>query len=136
MASITSSGEILPCNQMSGFFLKNAMSLGNEHRTPLRELLGGGDYVKYADMTVGELRAGSGKCAKCPHFDVCGGGCRALGLLYSGCRGLTGLECEDVTKCYFFENGWYQKVTHGLSEWTNHSDIAPRGRRVRPGAPR
>ena len=47
---------------------------------------------------------------------------RALGLLYSGCRGLTGLECEDVTKCYFFENGWYQKVTHALSEWTNLSD--------------
>ena len=123
MVAVTSDGEILPCNQMSGFFLKNGISLGNARRTPLKDLLGGGDYVSIANMTAGKLRHGDGKCGKCPYFRFCGGGCRALGLLYSGDDGPSGLAREDVTKCSFFENGWYQKVTQALSAWTNLSEI-------------
>ena len=108
---------------MSGFFLKNGISLGNARRTPLKDLLGGGDYVSIANMTASKLRHGDGKCGKCPYFRFCGGGCRALGLLYSGDDGPSGLAREDVTKCSFFENGWYQKVTQALSAWTNLSEI-------------
>ena len=42
MIAVTSDGEIMPCNQMSGYFLKNGISMGNVHQTPLRDLLGGG----------------------------------------------------------------------------------------------
>jgi len=123
MAAVTSDGEILPCNQMSGYFLKRGMSLGNVRKTPLRELLGEGDYTRIANMTADDLIGAGGKCSTCAHFSYCGGGCRALGQLFSGEAELAGIGREDVTKCYFFERGWYQKVTHALREWTNLSEI-------------
>ena len=54
--AVTSSGETVPCNQAPGAFLKRGMSLGNVRETPLRDLLSGGDYLKIAKMTVGDLR--------------------------------------------------------------------------------
>ena len=121
MVAVTSDGEIIPCNQMSGYFLKNGISMGNVHQTPLRDLLGGGTYVKAANMTVRDL--GNSECGTCRHLAYCGGGCRALGLLYSGRGELTGLTCEDVTKCRFFEDGWYQRIVQALPGWTNLSEI-------------
>lgn len=121
MVAVTSEGEVLPCNQMSGFFLKNGISMGNVHQTPLRDLLAGGAYVRAANMTVRDL--GDSKCGTCRHLGYCGGGCRALGLLYSGRRELAGLTCKDVTKCRFFEDGWYQRTVQALPGWTNLSEI-------------
>ncbi|MBQ9043706.1 MAG: radical SAM protein [Eggerthellaceae bacterium] len=124
MTAVTSEGEVMPCNQMSGYFLKHGISMGNVRRTPLRDLLRDGDYVKAANMTAGDLRSADGKCASCPYFRFCGGGCRALGQLYAGDEDHLSFAHEDVTKCRFFEGGWYQKVTHALSEWTNLSEVA------------
>ena len=121
MVAVTSEGEVMPCNQMSGFFLKNGISMGNMHQTPLRDLLAGGAYVRAANMTVRDL--GDSKCGTCRHLGYCGGGCRALGLLYSGRRELAGLTCKDVTKCRFFEDGWYQRTVQALPGWTNLSEI-------------
>lgn len=121
MIAVTSSGEIMPCNQMSGFFLKHSMSFGNVHQTPLKDLLNSREYLKVANMTAKDLRAAGGKCAECPYFHFCGGGCRALGYLFAD-QPKT-FAREDVTKCYFFENGWYQKITKALSPWTNQSEI-------------
>ena len=111
----------MPCNQMSGFFLKNGISMGNVHQTPLRDLLAGGTYVQAANMTMRDL--GNSECGTCRHLGYCGGGCRALGLLYSGRRELAGLTCKDVTKCRFFEDGWYQRTVQALPGWTNLSEI-------------
>ena len=121
MVAVTSDGEIVPCNQMSGYFLKNGINMGNVRQMPLRDLLGDGMYVKTANMTVRDL--GNSECGTCRHFDYCGGGCRALGLLYSGKREHTGLMCKDVTKCRFFEGGWYQRIIQALPGWTNLSEI-------------
>ena len=121
MVAVTSDGEIMPCNQMSGYFLKNGMSMGNVHQTPLGDLLGGGAYVKAANMTVRDL--GNSECGTCRHLSYCGGGCRALGLLYSGKEELAGLTCKDVTKCRFFEGGWYRRIVQALPGWTNLSEI-------------
>lgn len=76
--------------------------------------------MRAANMTVCELEGG--KCGTCQHFAYCGRGCRALGLLFSGREGLEGLTCEDVTKCHFFEGGWYQKIVQALPGWTNLSE--------------
>ena len=54
------------------------------------------------------------------------GGCRALGLLYSGKEELAGLMSKDVTKYCFFEGGWYQRIVQALPEWTNLSEIGAR----------
>ena len=121
MVAVTSEGEIMPCNQMSGYFLKNGISMGNVHQTPLGDLLAGGTYVQAANMTVDDL--GNSECGMCEHFSYCGGGCRALGLLHSGREELTGLTCKDVTKCRFFEGGWYQRIARALPGWTNLSEI-------------
>ena len=120
MTAVTSWGEVLPCMQMSGYFLKHGMSFGNVHDMPLRELLRAGPYVDIAAMTAGRLRGNAEKCGKCAHFEYCAGGCRALGSLYSGDRTFAH---EDITKCYFFENGWYEKITRALNGWTNLSEI-------------
>ena len=45
------------------------------------------------------------------------------GLLYSGKEELAGLTCKDVTKCRFFEDGWYHRVVQALPGWTNLSEI-------------
>ena len=124
MVAVASDGEIMPCNQMSGYFLKNGISLGNVRQTPLKGLLSCSDYVKTANMTVGELRSSNGTCGTCPYFRFCGGGCRALGQLYAGDEGSISFTLEDATKCYFFKNGWYQKVTQALAGWTNLSEIS------------
>ena len=121
MVAVTSDGEIMPCNQMSGYFLKNGISLGNVHQTPLRDLLADGAYVRAANMTVRDLS--NSECGMCEHFGYCGGGCRALGQLYSGREELTGLTCKDVTKCRFFKGGWYQRIVQALPGWTNLSEI-------------
>ncbi len=125
MTAITSDGEILPCNQMSGYFLRHGMSFGNVRHTPLAELLNNNEYLRISNMTAGDLSGSGGKCTSCPYFQVCGGGCRALGLLGAGDK--ADFSHEDVFKCYFFENGWYQKVTRALSGWKNLSEISISG---------
>ena len=111
----------MPCNQMSGYFLKNGMSMGNVRQTLLGDLLADGSYVRAANMTVRDL--GNSECGTCEHLGYCGGGCRALGLLYSGRGEIAGLVCKDVTKCRFFEGGWYQRIVRALPGWTNLSEI-------------
>ena len=54
------------------------------------------------------------KCANCKYYKACTGGCPALGLLYSKD---VNFYHEDITKCIFFENGWYDKVVETLNEY-------------------
>ena len=93
--------------------------------TSFQFLLADGPYVRAANMTVRDL--GNSECGTCRHLGYCGGGCRALGLLYSGKGEIAGLTCKDVTKCRFFEDGWYQKIVQALPGWTNLSDIGAWG---------
>jgi radical SAM protein with 4Fe4S-binding SPASM domain len=121
MIAVTSAGEVVPCNQGSGTFLKYGISFGNIHNTPLKEILKSGRFIDTAKMTVGDIRNSSSKCGKCPYFKFCGGGCMILRILLAGHgRDFTH---EDITKCHFFNNGWYQKVTQALSDWKNLSEI-------------
>ena len=129
MCAVTSAGEVITCEQASGFFMKHGISFGNIHNTPLKDILNGSPYIDMAKMTVGEFRKNSTKCGKCTYFKFCCGGCRALGMLFSKDASNSShlvknyLSHEDVTKCYFFENGWYQKVTQALSYWKNLSEV-------------
>ncbi len=72
-------------------------------------------YEKSVYMRYGE------KFGTCPYFEFCGGGCRALGVLLTGER--DSFLHEDLSKCMFFENGWYQRVVQALPGWTNLSEI-------------
>lgn len=117
MIAVTSSGEVVPCMQMSGYLTELNIHLGNLHDTPLSEIIRSGAYPEIICTTVGDVRERSEKCAACRYFPFCTGGCRALGLLYSGQR--KDFCGEDITKCMYFENGWYEKVTEAFSDWKN-----------------
>ena len=97
--AVTPEGDILPCNQMSGWFKKHGIRMGNVHETPLKELLSGGDYLDSVCYTVGELQKENPKCQTCPHWKLCLGGCRATGIIFGG-----GYKNYDPIKCVYFDS--------------------------------
>ena len=115
MIAVSSSGEVVPCLQMSGYFLEKGISLGNLFKTPLKELVKESDYLNLAMAPLLKQILENDKCANCKYYKACTGGCPALGLLYSSKD--VDFYHEDITKCIFFENGWYEKVVEGLSGW-------------------
>ena len=118
MIGVTSSGDIVPCLQMSGYFEEHGIHLGNLHKTPLKELLNESDYVKTVCTNLHKFAKANKKCAECRVFKYCNGGCPALGLLFTGDR-----NGSDLSKCIFYENGWYQKTKEAMGDWTNTSAI-------------
>ena len=118
MVGVTSSGDIVPCLQMSGYFEEHGIHLGNLHRTPLKELLTDSDYSKEVCKNLYKLAKANSKCAECKMFKYCNGGCPALGLLFTGDR-----NGSDLSKCVFYENGWYYKVREVMDGWRNSTQI-------------
>ena len=114
MIAVSSSGEAVPCLQMSGWFLERGISLGNVLKTPLKELVKESDYLNLAIAPLLKQILENDKCGNCKYYKACTGGCPALGLLYSKNGDY---YHEDITKCIFFENGWYDKVTAELADW-------------------
>ena len=114
MIAVSSSGEVVPCLQMSGYFIEKGISLGNLFKTPLKELVKDSEYLNLATAPVFKQIVENDKCANCKFYKACTGGCPALGLLYS--KDINFFH-EDITKCFFFENGWYERCVNELSEW-------------------
>ena len=77
MVSVIASGDIVPCNQMSGRLQQDGISMGNVHHTPLSQLLTEGDYLESVTYTVGKLRENNPICQECEYWKLCMGGCRA-----------------------------------------------------------
>ena len=114
MIAVSSSGEVVPCLQMSGYFIEKGISLGNLFKTPLKELVKESDYLNLAMAPLLKQILENDKCGNCKYYKACTGGCPALGLLYSKD---VNFYHEDITKCAFFENGWYERCTKELSNW-------------------
>lgn len=115
MIAVSSSGEVVPCLQMSGYFIDKGISLGNLFKTPLKELVKDSPYLNLAMAPLFKQIIENDKCANCKYYKACTGGCPALGLLYSKD---SNFYHEDITKCFFFENGWYEKMTDTLKDWS------------------
>ena len=96
---------------MSGYFLEKGISLGNLFKTPLKELVKDSEYVNLATAPLLKMILENDKCANCKYFKACNGGCPALGLLYSKD---VNYYHEDITKCAFFENDWYEKTIKAM----------------------
>lgn len=120
MIAVSSSGEVVPCLQMSGYFIEHKISLGNLFKTPLKELVKESDYLNLAMAPLFKQIVENDKCANCKYYKACNGGCPALGLLYSKD---VNFYHEDITKCIFFENGWYDKVNKELNEWRLEKEL-------------
>ena len=114
MIAVSSRGEVVPCLQMSGYFLEKGISLGNLLKTPLKELLKESPYLELAMAPLLKQILKNDKCGNCKYYKACTGGCPALGLLYSK---NVDFYHEDITKCIFFENGWYEKVKNTMHDW-------------------
>ena len=114
MIAVSSHGEVVPCLQMSGYFLEKGISLGNLFKTPLKELVKDSPYLNLAMAPLFKQIIENDKCGNCKYYKACTGGCPALGLLYSV---NSDFYHEDITKCIFFENGWYEKVIDTLKDW-------------------
>ena len=114
MIAVSSGGEVVPCLQMSGYFIEHGISLGNLFKTPLKELVRASDYLNLAMAPLFKQIVENDKCGNCKYYKACTGGCPALGLLYSKD---VDFYHEDITKCIFFENGWYEKAINALKEW-------------------
>ncbi len=114
MIAVSSSGEVVPCLQMSGYFIEKGISLGNLFKTPLKELVKESDYLNLAMAPLFKQIIENDKCGNCKYYKACTGGCPALGLLYSK---NSDYYHEDIMKCIFFENGWYDKINNILKEW-------------------
>lgn len=115
MIAISSSGEVVPCLQMSGWLIERGISLGNVHKTPLKELVKDSEYLNLATATLFKQIINNDKCSSCDYYKACTGGCPALGLLYS--KEHFNYYHEDITKCYFFENGYYEKTINTLKDY-------------------
>ena len=115
MIAVSSSGELVPCLQMSGWFIEREISLGNLLKTPLKQLVTESDYLNLAMAPLLKQIIENDKCGNCKYYKACTGGCPALGLLFSSEK--FNYYHEDITKCIFFENGWYEKSINTLSKW-------------------
>ncbi len=119
MVAVTSSGEVVPCMQMSGYYEGHGISLGNVRQDGLQKLLQSGPYVEECGCCAGTFRMECAECAACPYFKYCLGGCRALGLAATDDpRG------KDPSKCLFFKEGYYGSIVRTLVGWQNTDPIA------------
>ena len=106
---IGADGMVAPCMGMCdcGY----AEHFPNLFKTPLRDILHDSELVKLCTATVEDVRNNNPKCRECRFIDRCTGGCRNSVLMQG--NDYYGID-EDV--CYFFENGWEERLTKAAEE--------------------
>lgn len=114
MIAVAANGQIYPCHQMSSYYEGHGCNLGNVKNGSLQKALQGGEYLSEICTTVKELKEHNAVCSACKFFKYCGGGCRMIGLLLTGDK-----MGQDMSKCLFYEQGYYQKVIDTMGDWKN-----------------
>lgn len=106
---IGAEGMVAPCMGMGdcGF----AERFPNLFETPLREILREGEFIDLTGATVKDIRDHNPKCRECAYVDRCTGGCRNSVLMQGD--DYFGID-KDV--CYFFENGWEERLTRAAEK--------------------
>jgi len=125
MIAIGANGNIYPCLQVSGVFDDTGETLGNIFDTPLKEMLQTeSKYMKYICTSVEEKATINGKCIKCKYLKYCGTGCPAMSLTKTYAEnGTFCYTAPDTWKCYFLENGYYEKVQESMKGYQCTSPI-------------
>ena len=101
---IGADGMVAPCMGMCDHF-------PNLFKTPLRDILRDSELVKICYTTVEDVRNHNPKCRECRFIDRCTGGCRNSVLMQG--NDYFGIDKEV---CYFFENGWEERLTQAAEE--------------------
>jgi len=106
---IGAEGMVAPCIGMCD--CNFADQFPNLFETPLKEILRDSEFVTLCAATVKDVRDHNPKCRTCPYLNRCTGGCRNSVLMqgddYYGI---------DENLCYFFENGWEDRLTSAIEE--------------------
>lgn len=106
---IGADGMVAPCMGMCdcGF----AENFPNLFEKPLREILRDSEFTTLTSATIKDIRDHNLKCRDCTFVDRCTGGCRNSVLIqdddYYGI---------DADLCYFYENGWEDRLTKAAEE--------------------
>lgn len=129
--AVSYTGEVYPCNQMSGTLANRGVSLGNVKTTALHELLERGEYLDTVTMPVSKIFEANEICRGCQYWKCCMGGCRAIALAFTG-----SYRHFDPAKCAFFKGGYMQKLDALFQSsprpYTCLSETGPMARRGEP----
>ena len=111
---ISSTGELAPCNQISGYASAVGMSWGNVFETPLTDLMRESPFTRQLLSTRETIRNHNPECQTCEWKHRCACGCRVLAL--ESTRDFLG---RDYATCTFFKGGFYDRFLaladkHGL----------------------
>ncbi len=118
LIAVAANGNVFPCHQMSGYYEQHNDVLGNLKTGTLKDLLSGSRYIDEVCTTVGTLRESNNKCSTCKYFEYCCGGCRAIALALTNNK-----MAPDPSKCFFYENGYYDKIVQTMEGWRNTTVI-------------
>ncbi len=118
MIAIGANGHVYPCHQLSGYYEQHNDILGDLKKESLKILLSSGKYVNEVCTTLKDLKENNEKCRNCKYFKYCCGGCRAIALAITNNK-----LAPDPSKCFFFENDYYNKFVEMLKGWKNLSLI-------------
>ena len=106
---IGADGMVCPCMGMAdcGY----ARNFPNLFETPLREILGSGEFARMCNVTVREVKERNTCCRECAHAGLCTGGCRMRALIagddYYG---------VDSDNCQFFTCDGKRRIARAAEE--------------------
>lgn len=118
MIAVSSSGNVFPCMQLSGYYEAHNDYLGNVKEYGLQPLLQCGKYLAEVCTTVGQLAQANETCRTCPYFKQCAGGCRAIAVALTDDK-----MAVDISKCLFFKHGYHKKIDTIMDGWFNKAPV-------------
>lgn len=114
MVAVGADGTLYPCHQLSGYYEHRGWFLGNVKADGLQPHLNSGTYLQTVCTTVRDLADHNKRCAKCPWFQYCCGGCRAMAAA------LTGEKLgHDPSRCLFFNDNYLTKLQEAMPDLQN-----------------
>ena len=96
-------GKLLPCIPMTGSAVEEEMPSLLDGT--IVQALAGSRFFEVIDTKLDAVLENNPECAACEHRLRCGGGCRACGMTLGD-----NFYSVDTYSCFFFKNGYEQKV--------------------------
>ena len=116
--SITNEGLVIPCLPMGAYVSRYGYHFDSLKERSLKEILKGGTWLNAVCANHYDMKRRNQQCGACEWFSRCGGGCRAVGMMYSGeFENKPDYFGADPIACMFFKGGWYEKVKTRLKDF-------------------
>lgn len=103
--NVSSSGDIIPCSRLTGYYKKYNLNFGNVKKDNFQQLLLQSKYFNEVGRTVQDVLEENEECKNCKFMPVCYTGCRAGAVIFGG-----GINKRDISNCIYFNNGYHNKI--------------------------